>query len=147
MKTITVLNGDIFNSSMQTIVNPVNTAGAMGKGLALQFKQRYPSMFEKYKQHCKNGNFTMGKLWLFKPKEEDRWVLNFPTKNHWSEKSKYEYINKGLIKLRDNYKRIGITSIAFPKIGCGLGGLDWSNVKMSILSILHETDLLVEFYE
>src|SRR5690349_16891779 len=93
---ITYIHGDIFESSAQVLVNPVNTAGAMGKGLALAFKKRYPAMFEAYRTRCENGQFQVGDLWLYKT--SDKWILNFPTKRHWREKSTLEIIETGLKK-------------------------------------------------
>lgn len=127
---IEYVSGDIFNSKADVIVNPVNLKGTMGKGLAKQFKDRYPKMFRLYSNACKNGSFEMGKLMLIT--EEDHRVLLFPTKIDWRKPSKLEYIEAGLKKLTDNYKRLDIESIAFPKLGCGNGGLDWAEVDKLI---------------
>lgn len=133
---------DIFKSTSQVIVNPVNLKGVMGAGLAKEFKNRYPTMFEEYKEKCINGELREGNLHLFKTNEH--WILNFPTKNDYRDLSTIELIEKGLIDLRDNYKSMGIESITFPKIGSGLGGLDWQN---QVLPMIHKrldtTDLVI----
>lgn len=116
-----IITGNIFTSETQTIVNTVNTKGVMGKGLSLEFRLRYPEMYKKYKELCKKNKFNIGELWLYKAK--DRWILNFPTKDHWREKSKIEYIEKGLIKFLNTYKQKGINSITFPVLGSNLGGI------------------------
>lgn len=116
-----IITGNIFTSKTQTIVNTVNTKGVMGKGLALEFRLRYPEMYKKYKELCKKNKFNIGELWLYKAK--DRWILNFPTKDHWREKSKIEYIEQGLKKFLNTYKDKGINSIAFPLLGSNLGGI------------------------
>ncbi len=125
---IEYVEGDILEAGTQVVVNTVNCEGVMGKGLALQFKKKYPAMYREYKQKCEEGQITIGQLHLYKgtPKY---WILNFPTKNRWRQKSKLEYIEKGLIAFRDNYQEWGITSIAFPRLGCQQGGLDWKEVK------------------
>ena len=124
---IEYIEGDIFESPAQVIVNTVNTVGVMGKGLALAFKKRYPDMFERYKQACDNNSLTIGKLMLFY--EADHWLLLFPTKEHWRNPSKLEYIEAGLQKFVRAYADKSITSVAFPRLGCGNGGLDWEEVR------------------
>ena len=90
---IRYIEGDIFNSPAQVVVNTVNTVGVMGKGIAKEYKDRYPEMFRLYKEACRNKKLTIGKLMLWYG--EDRWILNFPTKEDWRGKSKIEYIEKG----------------------------------------------------
>lgn len=124
---IEYIEGDIFNSPAQTIVNTVNTVGVMGKGLALAFKQRYPEMFASYRTACEKRQLKTGKLMLWYA--PDHWVLLFPTKEHWRNPSKLEYIENGLIKFANTYADKNITSIAFPRLGCGNGELNWNDVK------------------
>lgn len=124
---IEYIQGNIFDSPAQVIVNTVNTVGVMGKGLALSFKQRYPEMFNRYRTACEKKQLTVGKLMLFY--EPDHWILLFPTKENWRNPSKLEYLEKGLIKFVNTYADKNITSIAFPKLGCGNGELSWDEVK------------------
>lgn len=120
---ITYVNGNLFESPAKVLVNTVNTVGAMGKGIALGFKRIYPHMFSQYQRFCENGQLTVGKLYLYKT--DHKWILNFPTKKHWRNPSKLEYIEAGLQKFCDHYASIGITSIGFPALGCGNGELDY----------------------
>ena len=113
----------IFDSSAQTLVNTINCVGVMGKGLALEFKNRYPAMFDKYKSFCDKGVFKPGVLWIYKA-EDGKWILNFPTKIDWKNPSKIEYIEEGLKKFVEIWSEKGITSIAFPLLGCSNGGLN-----------------------
>lgn len=124
---IKYVSGDLFKSETQTIVNTVNCVGAMGAGIALEFKNRYPNMFYSYKKICDSNQLKPGLLYLWK--KEEKWILNFPTKNHFKDPSTLEYIESGLIKFKDTYKEKGITSISFPKLGCGKGGLNFKDVK------------------
>jgi len=124
---IQYVEGNIFDSPAQVIVNTVNTVGVMGKGLALSFRQRYPDMFQRYKKVCERRQLTIGKLMLFY--EQDHWLLLFPTKENWRNPSKLEYIEKGLLKFVDTYAEKNIVSIAFPRLGCGNGELDWNAVR------------------
>jgi O-acetyl-ADP-ribose deacetylase (regulator of RNase III) len=126
--TIEYLEGDILKAKTQVVVNTVNCEGFMGKGLALQFKKNYPEMFKEYKQRCAQGKVTIGKLHLYKNSFR-YWILNFPTKAHWRQKSKLDYIQMGLEEFKNRYQEWGITSIAFPRLGCQQGGLDWNDVK------------------
>lgn len=120
---ITYVKGNLFLSPAQVLVNTVNTVGVMGKGIALEFKNLYPEMFAKYRQLCESGELTIGKLWLYK--SPNKWVLNFPTKEHWRQPSRPEYIEAGLQNFARHYARLGIHSIAFPALGSGNGQLDF----------------------
>lgn len=147
MLTLTIINDrNIFDSQCQTIVNTINCVGVMGKGIALEMKKRYPEMFDKYKDYCDKGLIDVGKLWLYKHSDE-KWILNFPTKKHWKNKSEYEYIESGMIKFLETYKERGIKTIAFPMLGCSNGGLD-KNIVIQIMTkyLIQCTDLIVEIY-
>ena len=116
----------LFLSPAQTLVNTVNTVGVMGKGIALEFKRRYPQMFERYRAFCDEGSLVVGKLQLYKT--PNKWVLNFPTKKHWRHPSKLEWIETGLQRFVETYEARGITSVSFPQLGTGNGGLPWETV-------------------
>ena len=120
---LTYLSSSIWASPAQTLVNTVNVVGAMGKGIALEFKRGYPEMYRRYRELCEAKEFKVGMLWLYKAR--DRYILNFPTKNHWRHPSKSEYIEAGLKKFIGCYEQMGIMSISFPQLGTGHGGLDW----------------------
>lgn len=144
MTVITYLKGDIFSSPAQVLVNTVNTVGVMGKGVALEFKKRYPEMFKSYERVCDKKQLEVGKLMLWKGAE--KWVLMFPTKKHWRNPSKMEYIEAGLKKFTDTYIEKGITSIAFPRLGCGNGGLDWEEVRPLMERYLKRLSIPVYIY-
>jgi O-acetyl-ADP-ribose deacetylase (regulator of RNase III) len=120
---MTYIEGDLFRSPAKVLVNPINTAGVMGKGLALEFKRRYPAMFREYQTLCEKKQLEIGQLWIYKTAEN--WVLNFPTKKHWRQKSEVEYIEAGLERFVAIFQEENIDSIAFPQLGCGSGQLDW----------------------
>lgn len=145
--SIKIINGNIFNTKLQTVVNTVNCVGVMGKGIALVFKLRYPEMFDLYANHCKNGNIEIGKLWLYKGEKNAPLVLNFPTKFHWKYPSKMEYLEKGLEKFCNTYKQQGITSIAFPLLGAHNGGLEKEDVLSIMKKYLTICDIPIEIYE
>ncbi len=117
----------LLESSAQTLVNTVNCVGVMGKGIAKEFKQRDPEMFVAYKKICDDGKLTPGKLWLWRGRES--WTLNFPTKMHWRNPSRLEWIEAGLTKFVSGYEKLGIREISFPRLGCGNGGLNWDDVR------------------
>ena len=141
---ITIVHGNIFDSKCQTIVNAVNCVGVMGKGLALQYKTRYPEMFEEYRKICLNSNFYPGCLHLYNA--PDHKIINFPTKNDWRQKSEYSYIETGLETFKNVYKSWGIVNIAFPPLGCGLGGLEQEKVLAMIEKRLGDLPIDIEFY-
>jgi O-acetyl-ADP-ribose deacetylase (regulator of RNase III) len=118
--------GSVLQSTLQTVTNTVNCVGVMGKGLALEFRKKFPAMFQRYKYYCETGHIQPGKLYLWKPSEGDgQWVLNFPTKLHWRDPSKLEWVAAGLDKFLATYEDRGVTSVAWPQLGCRNGGLDW----------------------
>lgn len=147
MNNITFVRGNIFNTKAQTIVNTVNCVGVMGKGIALVYKLRYPTMFDIYHNYCKQHLIGIGKLWLYKGDETDPWVLNFPTKVHWKYPSKLEYIEAGLKKFVETYQARGISSIAFPLLGTNNGGLDKQDVLELMVKYLSQCDIAIEIYE
>jgi len=118
----------VFNVGVQTIVNTVNCVGVMGAGLALEYQLRFPEMYQEYVERCKRKSITTGRPYLYKGYEIP-WIMNFPTKNHWKYPSKIEWLEQGLDYFIKNYQRGGITSIAFPKLGCENGGLNWDDVR------------------
>jgi O-acetyl-ADP-ribose deacetylase (regulator of RNase III) len=128
--------GNLLEEKPEALVNTVNCVGVMGKGIALQFKQAYPENFRQYEKACRAGKVQPGLMFtvptesLFNPK----YIINFPTKLHWKNKSKIEDIKSGLVALVAEIKRLGITSIAVPPLGCGNGGLNWLEVKPLIES-------------
>ncbi len=144
MAQIHYQRGDIFSSTAQVIVNTVNCQGVMGKGLALAFKQKYPEMFAVYQYECQTGKLKIGRPTIYQ--KSTPWILNFPTKNHWRHPSKLEYIEKGLSFFVKNYKRAGITSIAFPKLGAQNGKLAWDDVGPVMARYLSQLDIEVYIY-
>ncbi|CAM2067778.1 Macro domain-containing protein [Sulfidibacter corallicola] len=141
---ITYIEGDLFQSPAKVLVNAVNTVGVMGKGIALQFKKRYPDMFRDYRELCERKDFTIGKLHLHTLAE--KWILNFPTKTHWRRPSKLEYIEEGLKCFEKKYAEAGIESIAFPLLGCGNGELPWHDVKPMMEKHLKRLPIQVFIY-
>lgn len=145
-------NGDLFASRADAFVNTVNCVGVMGKGLALQFKQRFPEYFLVYKQVCDAGQLRPGRPGCVRlvlhpaPAEPRPAMVMFPTKDDWKKPSKIEWIDQGLAYLKTNYQEWGITSLAMPPLGCGLGGLDWNDVYPLIEHYFADDALEVEVY-
>jgi O-acetyl-ADP-ribose deacetylase (regulator of RNase III) len=133
-------DGTVFNTPAKTLVNTVNCFGIMGAGIALEFKLRYPEMFEDYVRKCEQKEIRIGRPRLFRY-SEDLWIMNFPTKNHWRNPSKMSYIEEGLKYFIENYKKVNIDSIAFPKLGTNNGGLDWNDVKTVMEKYLKRADI------
>jgi len=133
-------HGNILESQAQAIVNTVNCVGVMGKGLALQFKRAYPQNFQAYVSACKSGDVQLGSMFVYATNSLDgpQWIINFPTKGHWRNKSKLEYIRNGLQDLRAVIAELGISSIAIPPLGAGNGGLNWKDVHPVIVESLSD---------
>ena len=134
--SIITMQGDLLKQhDVDAIVNTVNCVGVMGKGIALQFKKKWPANFKVYADACKAGQVQPGHMFIYHagPLATPKYVINFPTKNHWRGKSHIEFIQDGLIDLVEQIKVHCITSIAIPPLGCGNGGLDWRQVKPLIV--------------
>lgn len=142
---INFVKGDLFGSSAQTLINTVNCRGVMGKGIALEFKRRFPGLFESYVNDYLKGEVKIGAVTIWKGPE--KWVVNFPTKDDWRKASSYDYVEKGLLDLRKKLDTWGVLSLAMPPLGCGLGSLDWAKVKPLIESYLGDLAMSVEVYE
>lgn len=143
-KGITIISGNIFTSEAQTLINPVNTVGIMGAGLALEFRLRYPDMFKKYVELCKSNQISIGKLWLYKT--SNKWILNFPTKVDWKNDSKIEYLELGLNEFIHTYKHFEISSAAFPILGSNLGNIPEQKSIDIMLKYLSKCDIPIEIY-
>jgi O-acetyl-ADP-ribose deacetylase (regulator of RNase III)/uncharacterized protein YwgA len=139
------LIGDLFESRAQTLVNTVNCVGVMGKGVAEQFKLRFPAMFEDYKTRTDRKAVRLGEPYLYRD-QSGRQIVNFPTKDHWRSPSRLADIERGLDYLAAHAAEWGITSIALPPLGCGNGGLEWSEVGPLLYRKLHELPIDVEVY-
>ncbi|MBQ3944468.1 MAG: macro domain-containing protein [Alphaproteobacteria bacterium] len=131
---IKYVEGDIFESNADALVNTVNLVGVMGKGIALQFKQRFPNNFKLYQKACKEKIIDIGKLFVTKEQNVfgQKLIINFPTKTDWKKTSEYSYIEKGLDDLVRVIGEYDIKSIAIPPLGAGNGGLNWEIVKKII---------------
>ena len=139
--TIKFKNGDMFSEHVEALVNTVNCVGVMGKGVALEFKKRWPENYKKYKSICAKKGLRPGQIFIFDngsmfDSDDPRYLINFPTKDHWKAKSKISYVEEGLDALALEVKSLGIKTIAMPPLGCGNGGLKWDEVKPLIISKL-----------
>jgi O-acetyl-ADP-ribose deacetylase (regulator of RNase III) len=141
--------GNMLDSNAEALVNTVNTVGVMGKGIALQFKKRYPNNLKMYTKACKDGTFDTGQMLIVEDGDlmNRKLIINFPTKKHWRSPSKYEYIETGLAALTKEIIERKIKSIAIPPLGCGNGGLDWNEVRAMMERHLSDLDCDITIYE
>lgn len=139
------LIGDLFASEARTLVNTVNCVGVMGKGVALEFKRRFPAMARDYADRCARGEVRLGEPYLYTDLTGAR-IINFPTKGHWRATSRLADIERGLDHLLAQAERWDLTSLALPPLGCGNGGLAWSEVGPLIYAKLHRLPMMVEAY-
>ena len=128
---IQIATGNLLEAPVEALVNTVNTVGVMGKGIALQFKKAFPENFKAYEKACKAGEVRIGSMFVIPVQQlaGPKYIVNFPTKAHWRADSRIEDIESGLCALVEEIKARGIKSIAVPPLGCGNGGLPWSQVK------------------
>jgi O-acetyl-ADP-ribose deacetylase (regulator of RNase III) len=143
--SITFKRGDLLKSGCEVLVNTTNCVGVMGAGIALQFKRAYPSMFLKYRTECMKYEFKGGDLRAYM--QGPTMILCFMTKEHWKDPSKMEWIERGLIKLREHLMTGMVKSIAIPPLGCGNGGLKWDEVKPLIIKHLTDVPCDIQVFE
>ena len=142
--------GNILTDDAEALVNTVNCVGVMGKGIALQFKKAFPENFKAYEAACRRKEVKPGRMFVFETGQmfNPRYIINFPTKRHWRDKSRYEDIESGLKALVREVQQRKIRSIAIPPLGSGLGGLQWPRVKAMIEAAFEEMpDVRVKLYE
>jgi O-acetyl-ADP-ribose deacetylase (regulator of RNase III) len=138
---IRFVRGNLFDSQAEALVNAVNTVGVMGRGVALEFKHRFPENYIAYRAACRRDEVVVGKMFTFETSlEQPRWIINFPTKQHWRNPSKLEFVRDGL----ENFVRVieakKISSVALPALGCGTGQLDWKTVRELLGASLEPLD-------
>ena len=139
--------GDLFSSDAQTLVNAVNCVGVMGKGIALQFKRRFPEMFEDYADRCRSRKMVLGEPYLWRPSDGTTpWVLNFPTKGYWRDATEETDVLEGISYLATHYHEWEITSLAVPALGCGAGGLGWNAFRDHLVAAFEPFDIPVDIY-
>ena len=126
--------GNLLEEEVDALVNTVNCVGVMGRGIALQFRKAWPENFKAYEAACRKKEVRPGRMFVFETGQSvsPRYIINFPTKRHWRDKSRIEDIEAGLETLVAVVLARGIRSIALPALGAGLGGLDWADVRWRI---------------
>lgn len=135
---------DLFDvAGFDALVNPVNCIGVMGKGIALEFKERYRKSYNVYRKACKSGEVSPGAVFFVPGQKGEPFVIHFPTKDHWRDVSQLRWIREGLQDLKSRYRSYGLQRIIMPQIGCGLGGLDWADVKPLIEAAFADEPLQV----
>jgi len=145
MANVIDTSGNIFNSKAEAIVVTVNCVGFMGKGMALECAIRYPDVEKTYKQLCTNGNITVGEVeWVLLP--GGSFLVLFPTKQDYKHPSKYQFIESGLVSLVTDCTSRGLQSIAVPRLGAELGGLDWTRVQRMITDAFSKTEMDLELW-
>src|ERR1700730_18295283 len=139
---ISFTEGNLLEASAEALVNTVNTVGIMGKGIALMFKEAFPANFRAYEDACNHKEVKVGKMFVTENRtfSGPRWIINFPTKKHWRQPSKLEWITEGLGDLRRVIQEHNIRSVALPPLGTGNGGLDWNEVRPEVLRILGDLE-------
>ena len=147
---IRFVTGNLLDAPTEAVINTVNTVGVMGKGIALMFKESFPENFLAYEEACKSKQVQTGRMFVTQSVtlEGSRWIINFPTKQHWRQPSRLEWIIAGLKDLKLVIEQKRIRSIAIPPLGCGNGGLNWEDVRPEIESALSElTEVDIQIFE
>lgn len=134
--------GNLLEAETEALVNTVNEVGIMGKGIALMFREAFPENMRAYAAVCRAGEVRVGRMFVTQDCHTfgARWIINFPTKKHWRNPSKLEWVRDGLKDLVRVIRENGIRSVAVPPLGCGNGGLEWSQVRREIEAALSELD-------
>lgn len=147
---VQIIHGDIFTSRASTLVNPINCVGVMGKGLAHQFKRRYPDMYADYMARYRLFRLNKREPYIYYGRIDKQAVLPniicFPTKDHWREDSRLEDIEAGLAFMSGKLFSWAVGSLALPALGCGCGNLAWADVRPLIDKYLGAVDIPVTVY-
>ncbi len=146
---ITYCQGNLLNADVDALVNAVNTVGVMGKGIALAFKQRFPANYQAYAAACQRGEVQTGRMFITETPAllGPRWIVNFPTKQHWRDPSRLEWVRSGLQDLRRFLLDVHVASVALPALGSGLGGLSWPMVRAEMEAALADLAADIRVYE
>ena len=146
---ITVVSGDIFTCGADAITNTINCRGAMGAGIAKEFKKRYPDMYNEYVTLCKKGKIRVGEVWVWLESvtSNPKYIVNFPTKDDWKNPSQLIWIKAGLANLKSHVIMKEITSLALPALGCNLGGLDFADVRKLVEETFGDAAISVTLFE
>jgi O-acetyl-ADP-ribose deacetylase (regulator of RNase III) len=142
------VRGNLLAADADALVNAVNTVGVAGKGIALQFRQEYPENFRAYRDAAKRGEIRPGRMFTWETGQPGRpyLIISFPTKRHWRDASRIEDIQAGLHDLVRCIGEHGVASVAIPALGCGNGGLDWTDVRKIIMDVLELAETEVFLY-
>jgi len=143
-----IKNHDLFESNADVLVNTVNCRGIMGKGIALEFKRRFPDCCREYNKACRDSVLKPGGLVYVERRDlfGNKDIVHFATKDHWRGKSKLQWIDVGLQKLINELRKRNVESVAMPALGCGLGRLNWEDVKPVVEKYFKCSDIKVEVY-
>ena len=145
MPIVYEIKGNLLDSAYQTLVVPVNTVGVMGKGLARHFDLCFPGLLQQYRNACKEGVFEKKGIFVY-TLSKDKKILCFPSKRDWRHPSKLIWIEESLKAIARDYKELGITELAIPAVGCGLGGLQWERVRELIYKYLDPLEIDIEVF-
>lgn len=137
--------GSIFKSGAEMLVNPVNCVGSMGKGLAKEFRQRFPENYEAYRKAVQEGKMKPGGCLIHR--ENGVWICNAATKNHWRDPSRLEWVREAISVIAKRAVTTGVATVAVPALGCGFGGLSWEDVKPLMTPLYQPYDITFFIYE
>jgi len=148
MQMIDVCSGDMLESDAEAIVCTVNTKGAMGKGVALACAKRFEGLLDRYVAACERGDVEVGKMWTYPTglMIGPRLIICFPTKKHWAQPSRIEWVRDGLSALVETIGEESLSSVAVPALGCGHGGLAWPHVEELIYGVLDPLETRIDLY-
>ena len=138
--------GDIFAAEgLTAYAHRCNCAGAMGAGIAIEFKRRWPRMFDEYAARCADGRYSWGTS-SSGPRAK-RPFTTWPNAARWRKKAQLPALAKALRRMVELAALAGTTRIGLPRIGAGLGGLDWMRVKRVLVEVGAETEVTLTVFE
>lgn len=143
---ITHMAGNMFLLEAETLVNAVNCVGTMGKGIAAEFRRRWPGMYTDYAEVCRLGLLRPGLL-HFCPVDASLTIVNFATKDHWINPSKPEWIDWGLRQLYLHLRAMPDVRVGIPALGCGEGGMYWPHIKDMMIERLGRLPNQITIFE
>ena len=127
--TVEYRTGDLFTQpDLRALGHGVNCHGVMGSGIAPLFRKRSEAMYEAYRTECNTGRLTLGGVFVW-VNPDGTVVYNMASQDKPGRNATLAAVESSLNEALAHAETTGVTAIGIPRIGAGIGGLNWDDVK------------------